>query len=352
MFINFRQSVFILLSLIILSSLSSTNLLSIGKVYSQDTVLNENNPIILPSPTACVFDDGESPQDIEDEECFIIQSGQETGGADNIFFTLRSDESVDEFRCELRDENNILIRPPIVTENPSNCLVDPNNIEQTYNNLPDGTYQFTVFANIFVETTTNNNNNNNDVTQQIERTGKSPTFTFIVGTGGAGAGGGAGFLDSGGTNVFINSKIGTNYIPDDLLEIVINKGKAEFSNVEYLLKNNIKANTTSLECFEVSDGSDSDERYPGFNKINCINLFIIAEQPSLKNSDSNSTTYNITSEFSYMNIYTLKYAISNGINGNSATCIIAIDERHDPIPPRIGDLGLQLRSCEDFFIVY
>jgi hypothetical protein len=178
----------------------STTIFSFGKIYAaqqatnSNTITRINDPISLSLPKACVFADGLTPRD--PENCVQIQNNEETGGDDNIFFNLRSDEAVDNFKCELRDRNGALVLTTILQQedNPTDCTIDANNMEIIYKDLPDETYSFTVIATKQEETILNDNNGNtgNNVVQLTERTGKSPPFNFIVGTG-SGFSGGAGF---------------------------------------------------------------------------------------------------------------------------------------------------------------
>jgi len=341
---TFRVTSFFFLLFLVLSFSFSTTIFSFGKIYAaqqatnSNTITRINDPISLSLPKACVFADGLTPRD--PENCVQIQNNEETGGDDNIFFNLRSDEAVDNFKCELRDRNGALVPTTVLQQqdNPTDCTIDANNMEIIYKDLPDETYSFTVIATKQEETILNDNNGNtgNNVVQLTERTGKSPPFNFIVGTG-SGFSGGAGLsADRTDANLETSNKV--------LHTVIDGNGKAEFSNLEYLLKHNITAKPKSMECF-YGVYSDSEMHIPkGFQSVNCLDIFVFANQMSTKSFGSNNTkdTDTDNSTFSNINIYTVSNALATGINGPLLACGETFK----------GSLLIQKTSCDSYFIVY
>jgi hypothetical protein len=302
---------------------------------NSNIIANIKDPISLSLPKACVFADGLTPKD--PENCVPIINNEETGVDDNIFFNLRSDEAVDNFKCELRDRNGALVPTTVLQQqdNPTDCTIDANNMEIIYKDLPDGTYSFTVIATKQEETILDDNDgNNNNVVQLTERTGKSPPFNFIVGTG-SGFSGGAGFsADRTDANLETSNKV--------LHTVIDGNGKAEFSNLEYLLKHNITAKPKSMECFYGVYSDSEMHMLKGFESINCLDIFVFANQMSTKSFGSNNTKDTDNSTFSNTDIYTVSNAIATGINGP----LLACGETSK------GSLFIQKMSCDSYFIVY
>jgi hypothetical protein len=140
---------------------------TISGIFGDNYESKATNQIFLPLPTSCVFADGDSP--LDEYDCIPICNNEETGGMDNIFFNLTVNENIYYFECVLQ-ENGVIV-------NSSDCLMNNNNAQEQYTDLPDGNYTFQIIATKLANTTADTN------IDALETRIETVPFNFHVGRG-------------------------------------------------------------------------------------------------------------------------------------------------------------------------
>jgi hypothetical protein len=324
------SSIFLVLT-VLLFSLSAGIIYNFDKIYAQSGTgaqsttnpLNNLDPIILSLPKACTFDDSDDP--IEDPDtCTPIQPNQNAGSDNSILFNLDSSEPVDTFRCELLDQNgNIAVLPAGNPANPGDCKIDSNHVQIQYTNLDDSRYTFIVRAT--KQEDISQTNNANAATVTVTRTGESPPFVFIIGTG-AGLTGGPGF-DT--TNRLIPNATSFKF------KDIISEGKTSLLNVLDIKPNTvIKYNTTA--CFQTI-GHD----HVSFDEIPCEDFVVFTGSQQI----NNTTKLNLTQA----NAFSLPTAINQGIEKPIHLCYMG---QYSEFEGDYGAAFLKSFPCEDILIAY
>jgi len=301
----------------------------------------------LPEPTACAYDDSTDP--LDPTQCLVMMNNGNTGGLDNIFFTLNALEDFDTFTCTLLNSLN----QPVDDPTAGDCKTGPTSAQVEYNNLDGGEYTFYVVGTKKGVVTTNTTGLIKDVVIQ------SPNFNFIVGTAESGGVSGVAGSESAGVDVESNRE----YFYD-ILE------NSNFYNLKYFLQQNKTTTTqspTSVACFindppkerfGVQGGSPQggspkeagsfaasvDTAGHEIREISCNSVIIFDSSEGIKNSDPIHNFFNI----SYANIYSLKNSLNKSLANNLLGCgAIALSPFQEA-----ATVSIYSTNCEDYFIAF